>query len=272
MNEALRWYKEKEGLTIAPPKYAATDGIIQPIVMKKFITIRVEEARDLESKASKSVIPFFYYQFYTFDEHYSPTIAGKNPIFQDEKGFEIEFDDKFKSYADTQRLEIFLFDDAAPMEGDADQQEPVDDMIGTAIVDLKPLSDDKHIHELFVVRDNDGRDVGSIEVKIVAQDITPSGQLRGEARRQVTYNEEWEVAFIDKVCKEVADRSDNCNVGYIYSVFCHGSKTIHVDDFTSQVKMLWVPVTDQEIKLFCENSWAFGGRNYMNREDFETFF
>ena len=43
MNEALRWYKEKEGLTIAPPKYAATEGIIHPILLKKFITVRVEE-------------------------------------------------------------------------------------------------------------------------------------------------------------------------------------------------------------------------------------
>ena len=125
------------------------------------------------SKGSKSIVPFFYYQFYTFDEHYSATLAGANPIYQDEKGYEIDFDDKFKSYADTQRLEIFLFDDSAPMEGETDEK--VDDMIGTAIVDLKPLSLDKNIHDLFVVRDNDGNDVGSIEVKIMAQDITPSG-------------------------------------------------------------------------------------------------
>ncbi len=173
MNEALRWYKEKEGLTIAPPKYAATEGIIHPILLKKFITVWVEECWDLVSKGSKSIVPFFYYQFYTFDEHYSATLAGANPIYQDEKGYEIDYDDKFKSYADTQRLEIFLFDDAAPMEGETDEK--VDDMIGTAIVDLKPLSLDKNIHDLFVVRDNEGNDVGSIEVKIMAQDITPSG-------------------------------------------------------------------------------------------------
>lgn len=29
------------------------------------------------------IAPFFYYQFYNFDERYSTTSTGENPIFED---------------------------------------------------------------------------------------------------------------------------------------------------------------------------------------------
>jgi len=43
---------------------------------KKIITIKVVECKGLISKLSKGIVPFFYYQFFTFDEHYSKTLSG----------------------------------------------------------------------------------------------------------------------------------------------------------------------------------------------------
>ena len=39
MNEALRWYREKHDMTLAPAKFSATEGILKPIHIKKFISI-----------------------------------------------------------------------------------------------------------------------------------------------------------------------------------------------------------------------------------------
>jgi hypothetical protein len=64
-----------------------------------------------------NISPFFYYQFYDFDERYSPTSAGKNPIFEDTMSYEVLFDAKLVHYLQKEPLEVILFDDNAPITG-----------------------------------------------------------------------------------------------------------------------------------------------------------
>jgi hypothetical protein len=63
------------------------------------------------------VAPFFYYQFFTFDERYSPNSAGVNPRFDDSYSYEVTFDSRAIDYFETELLEIILFDDNAPIAG-----------------------------------------------------------------------------------------------------------------------------------------------------------
>ena len=44
------------------------------------------------------MMPFFYYQFYNFDERYSITASGNNPTFEDTSNYEVEFDAKLITY------------------------------------------------------------------------------------------------------------------------------------------------------------------------------
>ena len=79
--------------------------------------------------------PFFYYQFYDFDERYSATSSGKSPVFEDAISYEVTFDAKLMHYLQTQPLEVILFDDAAPITGlqrGGAGDGGADDMIGTA--------------------------------------------------------------------------------------------------------------------------------------------
>ena len=63
----------------------------------------------------KEVRPFFYYQFYTFEELYSHNSVGPNPKFEDTKSYEVTFDAKALEYFSTQSLEVMFFDDHAPI-------------------------------------------------------------------------------------------------------------------------------------------------------------
>jgi len=57
--EALKWFKEKKDLeTVQTDKIVEKAGAIAP---KKIITIKIVECKDLVSKLSKSIVPFFYY-------------------------------------------------------------------------------------------------------------------------------------------------------------------------------------------------------------------
>ena len=113
LKEALRWYNEKNDLLIQPERIL--DGGIVAHSLKKVVSISVVEVQNLPAKFGETPCPFFFYQFYKFDENYSPTLKGRNLIYNHTKTFEIEFDSKFKEYVSTQRLELFFFDDSAPM-------------------------------------------------------------------------------------------------------------------------------------------------------------
>lgn len=86
---------------------------------KKLITVQVVGGKDIKVKYSgvSKIAPFFYYQFYTFDERYSATSTGENPIFEDTQSFEVLFDAKLINYLQKEPLEIILFDDNAPITG-----------------------------------------------------------------------------------------------------------------------------------------------------------
>lgn len=61
------------------------------------------------------IAPFFYFQFYTFDERYSKTSSGTSPVFEDHATYEVTFDNKFMSYLERESLDIIFFDDNAPI-------------------------------------------------------------------------------------------------------------------------------------------------------------
>ena len=44
------------------------------------------------------ICPFFFYQFYTFEDRYSHNAVGVNPKFNDTFSYEVEFDAKANNY------------------------------------------------------------------------------------------------------------------------------------------------------------------------------
>lgn len=81
--------------------------------------MQIVGCKDLKVKYGDvaNISPFFYYQFYDFDERYSATAIGKNPIFEDTQNYEVLFDAKMINYLQRESLEVILFDDNAPIAG-----------------------------------------------------------------------------------------------------------------------------------------------------------
>ena len=121
VGEQVRYYRERNEIeTLKTMDIArATGSTVTLNQRKKMITIQVVGARDLKVKYGDvaNVSPFFYYQFYDFDERYSATAIGKSPLFEDTQNYEVIFDAKMVSYLQRENLEIILFDDNAPITG-----------------------------------------------------------------------------------------------------------------------------------------------------------
>ena len=133
-------------------------GSIRPV--KKLIIITVVGCQDLEVKYSaiSNVQPFFFYQFYTFEDRYSHNGVGANPTFNDTYSYEVLYDEKAKRYFRQNNLEIILFDDNAVIPGTEIGADPRqnnmaegDDMIGSASIPLKDLASNCSIHNKYKV-------------------------------------------------------------------------------------------------------------------------
>ena len=96
----MRFYRETneinnmtKALTLDPQI-----GSLKPA--KKLVTITVVRCNNLKIKYSEisDVAPFFFYQFYTFEDRYSHNATGVNPNFNDTYSYEVMFDAKAKGY------------------------------------------------------------------------------------------------------------------------------------------------------------------------------
>ena len=113
---------------------------------KCMVIIQVVGCKDLKpsNEGVTKMAPFFFYQFYTFDERYSHTAEGRHPKFNDNRSYTLDFDAGAQRYFETQSLDIILFDNDAPLTGieaaGAVGNENIDDMIGIARVKLHDLA------------------------------------------------------------------------------------------------------------------------------------
>jgi hypothetical protein len=147
LSQAVRYFREKNEIDNikALNVGAGASGVISGGSRKKNIIIHIVGCKDLTVKYGDvvNIAPFFYYQFYDFDERYSTTASGKNPSFDDTQPYEVTFDAKMIHYLQNQPLEIILFDDNAPITGvDRGAQasgDQSDDMIGVAYIPLTGL-------------------------------------------------------------------------------------------------------------------------------------
>ena len=73
-------------------------GSVTP--QKKLIQITVVGAKDLKIPHANvvNIESFLFYQFYTFDDHYSENRAGINPRYKDTQRYEVLFDAKAIKY------------------------------------------------------------------------------------------------------------------------------------------------------------------------------
>ena len=178
----MRFYREMneiknvEKFTSMDPKL----GSVKP--QKKLITITIVGAKDLKMRYANvsNVSPFFFYQFYTFDDRYSSNSVGTNPQFNDTYSYETLVDAKAIQYFERECLDIILFDDNAPIAGvslDQNQGAESDDMIGMCKVPLATLATGCSIHERMPIKAvGTNSEVGTLEVRIDIMNLENVGQ------------------------------------------------------------------------------------------------
>ena len=152
IHESMRYFREKNEIANMTKATQMNLGTLQP--PKRLVTIQIVGAHNLQMKYAElsDVAPFFYYQFFTFDERYSANGSSVNPKFDDTYSYEVTFDSRAIEYFETENLEVILFDDNAPIAGQGSNMAQGDDMIGICKIPLKSLVAGCSIHEKCPIR------------------------------------------------------------------------------------------------------------------------
>lgn len=288
ISEAIRFYRERN--EINNMQLTGQEGFLENTFnarnRKKLITVQIVRCRDIKVKyaaVNQTIAPFFYYQFYTFDEHYSITGAGPNPTFEDTKSYEVELDAKLLTYLQREPLEIILFDDNAPVTGverggRADREsEQIDDMIGSVKITLDPLLKGSGIVDMFVIRNTKGETVGNLEAKISIIDL--EGGLSSFTNRDqnqalsLHYNKQWELEFVARIARKLARFPGD--VELLFGIFAKGQKTVTKEDFKYTVlKRLQLKneISEREVDMFLRSCQVLLDKTYIDLEDFIQIF
>ena len=177
ISEAARYHKDMGEVRAATR--AATTAAGKPgsatATKRQLVTVQVVGCKGLKcsSGSAAQMAPFFHYQFFTFPERLSHTSAGPDPVFQDSAPYTMDFDDGAMKYLESQKLNIVLFDDNAPMTGierggqsSGAMGDEVDDLIGTCAIPLADLAKGISINGDFDVRGLQNESRGKMTVKI----------------------------------------------------------------------------------------------------------
>ena len=153
----------------------------------------------------------------------------------------------FRDYIAATGLEIFFFDDAAPLL-DQETKDDISDMIGTAMIDLSPLLKGESINKTVLIKDLKNRDCGSVTVVISIRDLKPVRKAK-----EKVYSPEWEDEFIYKVCVELVKGIKDATLEKAFDELSKHRRTIHWEDFFNAVtKWFRADVTEQELWMFID--------------------
>jgi hypothetical protein len=227
------------------------------------------------------IAPFFYYQFFTFDERYSGNGAGTNPKFNDTFSYEVFFDSKATSYFEKECLEVILFDDNAPIAGASpDNVGAADDMIGVCKVPLKSLVAGCSTHDRYPIKIAGSTEVvGDLEVKISVTDLggvagtTIAGDTMARTATNMQYSKEWEDEVVGIIASKLAKQ--NCSIDLLFGIFSNSMRTATKEDFKHCILHrlnLNQEISEKEIDLLLMGCDFFANKAYIEREDFMAVF
>ena len=235
-----------------------------------------------------SIQTFVFYQFYTFEDHYSDNKDGVNPRYGDTRRYTVTFDSKARSYFDNNKLEIIVFDDNAPILGVPLNQsnEAVlaenDDMIGRCEVPLTQLAEGCQYHDRLPIRsvsvkDANGQpaEVGVLEVKIDVLPFNSDGQPLGldDVYDQV-YSKQHEKDIIDQIARKLAPLK--CETEMMFGLFSGGRPNCTKEDFKhgclQRLKLARDGMTEQELDRLLKTNDYFRDSDIIEKHFWVTVF
>jgi protein fantom len=242
LSEAMRWYREKEEIVeLANPKQFAMDTIYSysgPTRTRELIAT-VFKCMSLKGQTYPGNLrPFVCFQFFTEADVYTPISVGPDPVFDQTFKFSLITTGDLKKYLDSETLEIYVFDDNAPI------REGGQDLIGTAKVPLNALLLDTAIEGTYLLYNLRGAEAGRLTLRIAWKDSKTDEIGYGTPLTQI-----WEKESYERIARALSARGLGLESGF--KVFDQDQDgLISPQEFRNTILItLRLPLSEQEVQL-----------------------
>lgn len=300
--EVIKWYREKNEMLreISPIHDVTLKRVEKEIVnlnnLSKgkimCVTILITKCQNLKiSGPPRKVMPYIYYQFYKFDDHYSKTGTGTDPLFQDIEKFDVVYDKNFHDYVEKESLEIMIFDDSRALEVEMRQDEnknnlvslvdqgEFEDLIGVCKVPLHNLLVNDLIQNSFPLFNKKGQNSGEIVLNIFWETVQIDDNKRTDklfssqagGRNVIPYETKaWEETLIIKLADMLKYKGFNVNSAFgILDKDCNDQITVL--NF-KDIILFTLKFTNSQEELERLTSVIFCGKSSISKLEFYKIF
>lgn len=291
--EVIKWYREKNQMLreISPIHDVTMKRVEKEIIYLNTytkgkimsITILITKCENLKiSGPPRKIMPYLYYQFYKFDDHYSKSIPGIDPLFQDIEKYDVVYDKTFHDYIEKEYLEIMLLDDSRALEVEMKQDEnknnlvslvdqgEFEDLIGIAKIPLQNLLVNDLIQNTFQIFNKKGQNSGEIIVNIFWEKVEMENN-KTEPLLNIPYERKmWEENLIIKLSEMFKYKGFNLNSAFgIFDKDCNDLITLL--NF-KDIILFTLKFTSSQEELERLSSIVFNGKNSISKLEFYKIF
>jgi hypothetical protein len=291
--EIVKWYKERNNLIreISP---------VHDVMMKKVekelismnnlskgkvmsVTILITKATGLKvTGAPRKISPYVYYQFFKFDDHFTETLIGNDPLFQDVMKFDVVYDNSFHNYIEKETLDLYILDNSRPLEVEMKNDEnknssvnlidnpEYEDLIGICKVPLRDLIINDLIQNSFPIYNKKNQIAGEVVLNIFWEQVAIEEEGINNTDRLPYEAKTWEDALIIKLSELMKNKGLNLNSGF--EIFDRDNKQcITLLNFKDIILFTFKFTTNQQ-ELENLTEIVFKGRTSLTKLDFYKIF
>ena len=239
------------------------------------IRILIIQAEQLTSNyPSRLMRPFIYYKFYRKNEHFSKIYSDPDEEFNDMGEFTCIYNSLFHDYLLKESLDIYLFDDAKPIEVDVGKdvrmvrEENDEDLLGICKIELKNLILVGKIEGKFAIRKNTINNiVGNLIINISCEEINKFDQ------KPININFTVKKEGVDPLLIKLAAflRNKGLNMNSAFKLFdTNNEDSISLDSFRSVISSIKFTDLNSEISRLIQI--IFGLKTRIYQDDFTRVF
>ena len=237
------------------------------------IRILIIKAENLTlSYPSRLMRPYIYYKFYRKNEHFSKILSYPDEELNDMGEFTCIYNNLFHDYLVKESLDIYIFDDAKPIEVDVGNDVKMvrdnEDLIGICKIDLKNLILIGKIEGKFAIKkDNINNSVGNLIINISCEEINKYDQ------KPININFTVKKEGVDPLLIKLAAflRNKGLNMNSAFKLFdINNEESISIDSFRSVISSIKFTDLNNEITRLIQI--IFGSKTRIYQDDFTRVF
>lgn len=165
----------------------------------------MHRAVDLKrASQSKNMNSFVAYTFYSKKSHFTSTLRGMSPSYEDTLTMELLSDEGFRRYLANEKLKFMVFDDSRPL---ARRGEDVGDLLGIAEITLKELTigDRKLVQQQYpIILNNEHQ--GQLVITLELMDPRGADAAKYYEGKKTSLSDEWRRRFLERLIQKIQEK------------------------------------------------------------------